>query len=124
MYICIYIYIYIYTYIHTYTYIHYVYNDIHIDIPIYIYIYVYIVQLPQTCDFRKHATSAPAELGGETRNVSRNRARAQLLLQAWKLHAYGSCMFGAFYNVCLLRPSALHKRVVVLILSLLSLSLL
>ena len=40
----------------------------------------------QTCDFRKHAISAPAEPGGETHNVSRNQARAQVLLQARKLH--------------------------------------
>ena len=30
------------------------------------------------CDFREHATSAPAELGAEIHNVSRNRARTQV----------------------------------------------
>ena len=37
-----------------------------------------------TCDFREHDTSAPAELGGEIHDVSRNRARAQVPLQARK----------------------------------------
>ena len=52
----------------------------------------------QTRDFREHATSAPAELGwgNSIPNVSRNRARTQVLPQAWKLHAYGSGTFGAF----------------------------
>ena len=42
----------------------------------------------QTCYFREHATSAPAELGGKFHNVSRNRARTQVLLQAQKLHVF------------------------------------
>ena len=46
---------------------------------------------------RKHATSAAAELGGEIHNVSRNRARAQVLPRAQKLHVYGSGTFGAFW---------------------------
>ena len=44
----------------------------------------------QTCCCRKHASSAAAELGGKIYNVSRNRARAQVLLQARKLHVYGN----------------------------------
>ena len=52
----------------------------------------------QTCDFGEHATSAPAELGGEIHNVSRNRARTRVLLQARKLHVYGSGTFGAFWD--------------------------
>ena len=47
----------------------------------------------------KRATSAPAELGGEIQSVSRNRARTQVLLQAWKLRVYGSGTFGAFWGV-------------------------
>ena len=46
----------------------------------------------------KHATSAPSELGGETHNVSRNRARTKVLLQARKLHVYRSGAFGAFWT--------------------------
>ena len=57
-----------------------------------------MIRRHQTCDFREHATSAPAELGGEIHNVSRNRARAQVLLQARKLHVYGSGTFGAFWR--------------------------
>ena len=49
------------------------------------------------CDFREYATSAPAEFGGEIHNISRNRALTQVLLQAQKLHAYGSGTFGAFW---------------------------
>ena len=41
-------------------------------------------------------TSAPAELGGKIRSVSRNQARTQVLLQAQKLHVYGSGTFGSF----------------------------
>ena len=44
----------------------------------------------QTCYFRKYTTSAAAELGGKIHNVSGNRARTQVLLQAQKLHVYGS----------------------------------
>ena len=50
----------------------------------------------------KRATSinmSPLHLqrfGGEIHNVSRNRARAQILLQAQKLHVQGSGTFGAF----------------------------
>ena len=44
----------------------------------------------------EHATSAPAEFGGEIRNVSRNRASTQFLLQAQKLHVYGGGTFDAF----------------------------
>ena len=40
--------------------------------------------------FCEHVTSAPTELGGEIHVVSRNRARTQVLLQARKLHVYGS----------------------------------
>ena len=46
--------------------------------------------------FREHATSAPAELGGEIQHVSRNRVRTQVLPQARKLHVYGSRTFAAF----------------------------
>ena len=46
---------------------------------------------------REHATSAPAELGGKIHNVSRNRARTQVPLQARKLHVYGRGTFGAFW---------------------------
>ena len=51
----------------------------------------------ETCDFREHVTSAPAELGGKIHIVSRNRARTQVFLQARKLHVYGSGSFGAFW---------------------------
>ena len=50
----------------------------------------------QTCCYRKRATFAAAELGGETHNVSRTRARTQVLPQAQKLQAYGSGTLGAF----------------------------
>ena len=40
--------------------------------------------------FRKHTTSAPAELGGEIHNISQNRAHTP------KSHVYGSGTFGAF----------------------------
>ena len=53
----------------------------------------------QTCDFREHCTSAPAELGGKIHNISRNRDRTQVLLQARKLHVYGSGTFGAFWKI-------------------------
>ena len=42
-------------------------------------------------------TSAPAELGGEIHNISRSRARTQVLLQARKLHVCGSGTFGALW---------------------------
>ena len=45
---------------------------------------------------RKRATSAAAELAGEIHHVSRNRAFTKVLLQAQKLHVYGSITFGAF----------------------------
>ena len=51
----------------------------------------------RTCDFRDHATSAPAELGGEIPHVSRNRVRTRALLQARKLHVYGGGTVGAFW---------------------------
>ena len=51
----------------------------------------------QTCDFREHATSAPAEPGGEIRNVSRNQAHTHVLWQALKSHVFGSGTFGAFW---------------------------
>ena len=56
------------------------------------------VRRHQTCDFRERARYVPAELGGEIRNVSRNRARTQVRLQARKLHVYGSSSFGAFWE--------------------------
>ena len=62
-----------------------------------------LIRRHQTCDFSKHTTSAPAELGGEIHNVLRNRARMQVLLQARKLHVYASGTFGAFWD---LRESA------------------
>ena len=43
----------------------------------------HILELP------KHATAAPAELGGKIRNVPRNRARTQVPPQVRKLHVYG-----------------------------------
>ena len=55
------------------------------------------VRLPCTWHFRAHATSAPAELGGEIHSVSRNRARTQVLLQARRLHVCGSGTFDAFW---------------------------
>ena len=62
----------------------------------------------QLCDFGEHATSAFAELAGETHDVSRNRARTQVLLRARKWHVSGSGTFGAFW---LLVPStALGER--------------
>ena len=56
-------------------------------------------------DFREYSTSAPAELGGEIHNVSRNRTRTKVLLQVRRLHVYGSGSFGAFWqwSICL-RP--------------------
>ena len=53
----------------------------------------------------KHATSVNMPLhrlqsSQETNhNVSRNRARTQVLLQARKLHVYASCRFGAFWII-------------------------
>ena len=44
--------------------------------------YYMIIRRHQTCYFRKHATSVPAQFGGEIHNVSRNRAPTQVLLQA------------------------------------------
>ena len=52
----------------------------------------------QTCDFREHATSAPAELGGKFHICLRIRARTQVLLQARKLHVDGSCTFGSLWQ--------------------------
>ena len=56
----------------------------------------------QTCYFRERATSAPAELAGESTsrrgicNVSRDQARVQVRPKAQKLQVYGSGTFGAF----------------------------
>lgn len=61
----------------------------------------------QTCYCRKHATSTAAEFGGEIHNVSRKRARRQVLLQAQTLHVYGSGTFGAFWKV---NPRIPQKR--------------
>ena len=47
------------------------------------------VKWHHACDFREY-------LGGELHDVLRNRARTQVLLQAWKLRVYGSGTFGAF----------------------------
>ena len=52
----------------------------------------------QTRYFREHATSAPEEFGDKF-NVSRNRAHAQVLLQAQKLHVYGNGTCGAFWEI-------------------------
>ena len=41
----------------------------------------------------------PAEFGGEIHNVSRNRARTQVLPQAQKSHFHGSGTFGAFWSL-------------------------
>ena len=75
------------------------------------------IRRDQTCYFREHATSVPAECGGGIHNISRNRARTQVLLQAQKLHIYGSGTFGAFWiegrglpNVPLLSICRLHAR--------------
>ena len=61
-------------------------------------------------DFGEHATSAPAELGGKIHNVSRNRARTQVLPQARKLHVYGSGTLG---------PSGDRRYMILLVLLLL-----
>ena len=53
----------------------------------------------QTCDLHECATSAPAELGGETHNVSRSRACTQVLLRVRKLLVCGSGTFGAFWDM-------------------------
>ena len=55
----------------------------------------------QTRDFREHAASAPAELGGEIHNVSRNRAVRRSFCR------HGSCTFLRQWHVgCLLgRPA-------------------
>ena len=42
----------------------------------------YNLRRHQTCDFHNHATTAPAELGGEIHKVSRYRARTQVPPQA------------------------------------------
>ena len=57
----------------------------------------HVIRRHHTCDFREHATSAPAELGGEIHDVLRNRALIKVLLQAHKLDVYGSGTFGAFW---------------------------
>ena len=51
-------------------------------------------QKPQSSP--KLAAHKPTSFGGTTHNVSRNRARKQVLPQAQKLHVYGSGAFGAF----------------------------
>ena len=48
-------------------------------------------------DCGEHANSVFAGLGRETRKVSRNRSRTQVLLQARRLHVYGHGTFGAFW---------------------------
>ena len=50
----------------------------------------------QKRDVRKRATSAAAEIGGVVRNVhrNRNRALAQVILQARRLRVYGSGTLG------------------------------
>ena len=60
----------------------------------YIYIYIHICMYVYT-QYIKIAYFL--ELGGETHNESRNRARTQLLPQAWKLHVSGSGTFRAFW---------------------------
>ena len=73
----------------------------------------YYVRRHQTCDFREHATSAPAELGGTIHNVSPNRTRAQVVLQARKLHVKGSGVSGAFWvctRACKLREQLAARR--------------
>ena len=60
----------------------------------------------QTCHFREHATSAPAESRGEIRKVLQHRACTQVLLQARKLHVYGSGTFDDFWHV----PCTQHSR--------------
>ena len=52
---------------------------------------------PDPDPMSSHPPAAPAELGGETHKVSRNGARTQVLLQARKLHVYGSGTVGAFW---------------------------
>ena len=60
----------------------------------YIHIYIYIYTYTHTCTeiycniATEHATSAAAEFGGEIHNVSRNRARTQVLPQAQKSHVF------------------------------------
>ena len=56
----------------------------------------------QMCDFIEHATSAPAELGMEIHNVSRNRARTQVILQAQKLHVYHTVTTLWFVNLVMI----------------------
>ena len=63
----------------------------------------------QTCYFRKHVTFAAAELGGEIRNASRNRAPMQVILQAQKLHVYGSGAFGAFWKTNRLLSDTVYR---------------
>ena len=72
---------------------------------------VMAVRWHQTC-----VTSAHAKLGGKFHNVSRNRARTQVLLQAQNLHAYGSGTFGAFeyYRGVLLGSTSLGFQVLTL----------
>ena len=47
----------------------------------------------------KHATSAPAELGGKIHNISRNRSRTHVLPQVRKSQVYASGTVGAFWYV-------------------------
>ena len=58
---------------------------------------VYII-LSSTYEIIIHATSAPAEPGGQIHNVSRYRAHTQVLPQAQKLHVYGGGKFDAFWS--------------------------
>ena len=55
------------------------------------------LDISQNCRREKDLV-APAELGGEFLNVSRNRAHTQVLLQARKLHVYRSGTLGAFWT--------------------------
>ena len=73
-----------------------------------------------TCYFRKRATPAPAKSGGEIHNVSRSRARTQVLPQARKSRVYtGAARFGACWTLIetpgprsrpRLRPPAADRR--------------
>ena len=66
----------------------------------YVYIYIYIYRIIVGSGGTKRATLVNTPLlrlrSSERKLISRNRARAQVLLQARKWHVYESGTFGAF----------------------------